>query len=572
MDRYSDVVQNENGRAVPGASILILGPNGQPATIYADRQGTSLINPLTTDSLGRWSFCAADGLYTARVSFGGVIKAELRDIRLEDPDDGFASLARPTGATLIGMADGRTLQASYSALATTVAGLSNYTLPRATATMLGGVRIGSGLSIDANGIVSLNYSYTLPTASASVLGGIKIGSGLAIDGNGVASVSYSYTLPIASATTLGGIRIGGGLTIDGNGVVSAPYSYTLPIASATVLGGVKVGSGLAVAQDGTLSATGATTGSVASVNSIAPDGAGNVSLTADDIPEFALDPINRYFTSTRVRDTTLTGMVLTTNAAIVVTDKILVAFGKLQAQINAILTSLTGKQDTSAKDANNGYVGLTGYAINIKNAAGTALSKIASSATAARTYTLPDKDGTLATLADLSTSGAVNLLATTSITAGVVSVDYLTLFTTAYDKYIIEIQAVAISDAGGILALRFSNSSGAVISTAIYGQPIESGNSSATGGTTYLPLTAGTATVTTSTIEIRNANAVANQNGVHVGLMGNYLTTAATPARRVFLQEAYVNTTSRFSGFTIFSANGSALGAGIIRVYGVKNT
>ena len=50
-------------------------------------------------------------------------------------------------------------------------------------------------------------SYTLPTASGSTLGGIKLGSGLSIDGNGVVSVTgggSSYTLPVASTLTLGG--------------------------------------------------------------------------------------------------------------------------------------------------------------------------------------------------------------------------------------------------------------------------------------------------------------------------------------------------------------------------------
>lgn len=62
------------------------------------------------------------------------------------------------------------------------------------------------------------------------------------------------------------------------------------------------------------------------------------------------------------------------------------------AQSNALAT----KQDTAAKDASNGYAGLTGFALNLKNAAGSVLSGIASAATAARTWTFPDKDITVA--------------------------------------------------------------------------------------------------------------------------------------------------------------------------------
>lgn len=49
---------------------------------------------------------------------------------------------------------------------------------------------------------------------------------------------------------------------------------------------------------------------------------------------------NRPF-STRVRDVVLTGLSVATNAVITATDSILVALGKLQAQITANLTTLT---------------------------------------------------------------------------------------------------------------------------------------------------------------------------------------------------------------------------------------
>ena len=52
--------------------------------------------------------------------------------------------------------------------------------------------------------------YVLPIASASTLGGVKVGSGLSIDQNGVLSSQGGggYTLPVATAGALGGIRIG----------------------------------------------------------------------------------------------------------------------------------------------------------------------------------------------------------------------------------------------------------------------------------------------------------------------------------------------------------------------------
>jgi len=63
-------------------------------------------------------------------------------------------------------------------------------------------------------------NYTLPTATASVLGGVKIGSGITIDGNGVISASSGYTLPSATTSTLGGVIVGAGLSVS-SGTVSA---------------------------------------------------------------------------------------------------------------------------------------------------------------------------------------------------------------------------------------------------------------------------------------------------------------------------------------------------------------
>jgi hypothetical protein len=65
-------------------------------------------------------------------------------------------------------------------------------------------------------------AYTLPTASTTVLGGVKVdGSTITISNGTISAASGGYVLPIASPTTLGGIKIGSGLSIDANGVVNA---------------------------------------------------------------------------------------------------------------------------------------------------------------------------------------------------------------------------------------------------------------------------------------------------------------------------------------------------------------
>lgn len=60
-----------------------------------------------------------------------------------------------------------------------------------------------------------------------------------------------------------------------------------------------------------------------------------------------------------------------------------------------------GAQATSGKDATGGYAGLTLFKINFKNAANTFTNFFTNATTAARTYTFPDKDLTVAGIVDL---------------------------------------------------------------------------------------------------------------------------------------------------------------------------
>ena len=129
--------------------------------------------------------------------------------------------------------------------------LTAYTLPTATADILGGIKVGTNLSITDGVLSALDQTYILPTAAANTLGGVKVGSGLAINDQSVLSLS----LPIATANALGGIKIGSRLDINSDGVLSASdQSYTLPTASDQVLGGIKIGSGLTINNQGVLSA------------------------------------------------------------------------------------------------------------------------------------------------------------------------------------------------------------------------------------------------------------------------------------------------------------------------------
>lgn len=187
------------------------------------------------------------------------------------------------------------------------------TLPIASTTTLGGVKIGSGLTVAEDGTISAAAAYTLPTASSTTKGGIKVGTGLTMSSETLnhsnsitAKTAYGSTATTASANggkivvtdvkydaqghitgstdrtitlsqttyTLAGLM---GSTAKGsatqpvywNGTAwtntthtlgkSVPADanftdtvYTLPTASSSVLGGIKLGTGLTATADGTV--------------------------------------------------------------------------------------------------------------------------------------------------------------------------------------------------------------------------------------------------------------------------------------------------------------------------------
>ena len=96
-------------------------------------------------------------------------------------------------------------------------------------------------------------SYSLTPATTSALGGIKVGAGLSVAADGTLSGSAPYSLTPATAVALGGIKVGAGLSVAADGTLSGSAPYSLTPATATALGGIKVGTNLSVAADGTLS-------------------------------------------------------------------------------------------------------------------------------------------------------------------------------------------------------------------------------------------------------------------------------------------------------------------------------
>ena len=102
----------------------------------------------------------------------------------------------------------------------------NYHLPIASATTLGGIKVGNNLTIEEDGTLNAESTeYNLPVASSSTLGGVKIGSGLSIT-NQFASVNVDSTLDADSSNPLRNSVITSNLNTLTSSVQSAGSAIT----------------------------------------------------------------------------------------------------------------------------------------------------------------------------------------------------------------------------------------------------------------------------------------------------------------------------------------------------------
>lgn len=89
MQKYQNVVLTTSGDVVPFATVTVrTNPGGAIATIFWDDGGTPQVNPITADSMGRFSFYTLNGRYDIEVSGAGISTQEYTDIILEDLSEG----------------------------------------------------------------------------------------------------------------------------------------------------------------------------------------------------------------------------------------------------------------------------------------------------------------------------------------------------------------------------------------------------------------------------------------------------------------------------------------------------
>ena len=147
----------------------------------------------------------------------------------------------------------------------TPASSGTHTLPAATSSTLGGVKIGSNITVNSGTISisktnvtnALGYTppttdtkYTLPTASAWTLGGVKIGSNITENSgtisltkaNVTSALGYTppttdtkYTLPTGNASTAGGVKLSDSTSSTSStsgGIAATPAAVKAAIAEA----------------------------------------------------------------------------------------------------------------------------------------------------------------------------------------------------------------------------------------------------------------------------------------------------------------------------------------------------
>ena len=105
----------------------------------------------------------------------------------------------------------------------TLQDLKTKLVPRATGSDSGTIKVGSGLTINDAGVLSVSdyRAYSLPRATTTTLGGVKIGEGIAVDSFGTISVQYSP--PTASRYNFGIVKVGNGIEVN-EGVISVVQS------------------------------------------------------------------------------------------------------------------------------------------------------------------------------------------------------------------------------------------------------------------------------------------------------------------------------------------------------------
>ncbi len=190
------------GDAITTSTASTTTANQKYGAMYAAVRGDQMVNYVTDKIAGKAdkaTTLAGYGITDAKIADGTITLGDnsITPITAHQSLEGYAKTADLATVATSG---------SYNDLTNKPTIPSAYTLPTASASTLGGVKVGTGLSINTSGVLSNSYSYTLPNATASVLGGVKVGSNITVS-NGTISLTKAnvtnalgYTPPTSDTT------------------------------------------------------------------------------------------------------------------------------------------------------------------------------------------------------------------------------------------------------------------------------------------------------------------------------------------------------------------------------------
>lgn len=155
------------------------------------------------------------------------------------------------------------------------------------------------------------------------------------------------------------------------------------------------------------------------------------------------------------------------------------------------------------------------------------------------------------------------LLSQATVSTPVASIDFLTVFSSTYDTYVIEIAGLLVSSATNLLV--YLAKAGAVDTSGVYLSPVGDGAVQTAGNTSLLfPSSIPTSGMQamTATLKVRNANSTTAQKAVSLQGSSNTL---------VVIREGSYAGANAVSGFRLAPSGGGNFTAGTIRIYGVTN-
>ncbi len=159
---------------------------------------------------------AANAVVNAKITDGTITAAKLNTSNIDRSLNVASGNLGINNVITAGTRSGITFNAQGLILSTVALGASD--LPIATSSAVGGVSVGTGLSVNGSGVLSLSNSVTGATVS-----GITFSNSGQIT---AATALVASDLPVATTSAKGAVQItsGGGLTVDGSGNLTTSTS------------------------------------------------------------------------------------------------------------------------------------------------------------------------------------------------------------------------------------------------------------------------------------------------------------------------------------------------------------